>query len=228
MENLPTETGALTPVRENLLSQTQRLQQLHDSYSAAADEEERELYAEAIEGLASQATEKVDGVIAILKRLEAHEAEAARLAELQAKYAKERERLKNYVREVMVITGTSLFQTPTGSIKLQGNGGLAPLILEDPETIPGFMKYTFVLTEAQTESLREVLAMAHEAGIPAAAAVMLGQRCTGAEPDNALIRSTLEKGGEVKGARIGERGKHIRINGPVAGTSRALVERVKA
>jgi hypothetical protein len=146
---------------------------------------------------------KVDGIAFAVKEYEARAvAQAEEAKQMIAKAEKNSEtvkRIKQMVLEVMQEFGEKKLPGRLFTISRQGNGGVQPLTIAQPDLVPLEMKrVTVELKATVVEDFAEQFA---------------GQyRVTRqAEPDAKDIRVALERGEGVMGARLEERGEHIRI-----------------
>lgn len=137
-----------------------------------------------------------------------------------AQQAKARvERIKSYVLSEMVAAGIREIKAPWGFLRRQPNGGIAPLVIEDEAQVPGQYK-TVTVTMPLHLWLR--IAVADE-----------GVKCSDPAVSNTAVREALERPcptcdgflqtdvtcatcgntrkNQVPGARLSERGEHLRI-----------------
>lgn len=147
----------------------------------------------------AQELEKVDNIRAYLRHC-ARMADAARdEARVQAKRAEAWEergdRLKEMVKAVMDQRQRKRLEGKTGTLRIQGNGGLKPLKVSDESLLPDdLIRVTLTMTLRQFRLLpRDV-----EYGP------------TVFEVDNDAVRAALSRG-PVAGAHLEERGEHLRV-----------------
>lgn len=174
----------------------------------AAIEGEIQKYMEAL-------PKKVDGVAAIFRQWDSQEAaldvETDRIARIRAAIRANRERLKGYIAEILErqpqpAKGCKKLVGASGSqLMLKGNGGLAPLEIQE-DVLPA---------EFRDVNLRLPLLMWRRL-LKGCSISDLNELTTGdtrekIEPSNTRIREALGRGDGVPGAHLGERGKHVEI-----------------
>lgn len=134
-------------------------------------------------------------------RAEARKAEAERMRASADRDAETAKRIKAMVLEVMQEFGEKKLPGRLFTITRQGNGGLSPLLIAQPDLIPDRLKMVMVKMSLDAwQHMRkffEGAQVACEVSAP--------------EPNGSAIRGILERGEGVPGARIGDRGEHVRI-----------------
>lgn len=155
---------------------------------------------------------KVDGIAVAVRacRSAAAEvrAERARLdAILEAWEARER-RIKDNAMYAMQAHGVRVLETPKNKLRIQGNGGVEPLFVDEKREVDEFHDITVTLTICQwcdlvkaglaAEVLTESQAVEFERRFPSF-------------PSNERIRGALTRGNKVPGAQLLTRGQHLRV-----------------
>jgi myo-inositol catabolism protein IolC len=136
---------------------------------------------QAIQEYAQREIAKVDTLRSYLRHCEvmekAHREEAERQTRMAQLWEERDRRLKSYVLRALEAAGKTRVEGKTGVLKVQRNGGLAPMEIFDESSIP--TKYT-----------------------PMQISYPL---------DKEALRRDLAAGKDVPGARLGERGVHLRV-----------------
>lgn len=132
------EPQALAPKHESFGEFTRRLQDLFTEMELAETDADRELYAGVIQELiAVDMRDKVDGIAAVITKGEAWAAEASRLATMAARHAANADRLKDYVKSIMIGLNVKEMKTPTSRLLVCGNGGVQPIeVTPDLQQLP--------------------------------------------------------------------------------------------
>lgn len=196
--------------RRTLLDISQEIIALHDARQDAEDDGDaalvEKLDLKLMLYLKAELAHKVDSVRNFLREQEHAEefykAEAATLALKATRAGETVERVKGYVLGIMQALGIPKYQGDTHYIRRQGNGGIRPLEIAQPELVPD--KYKLITVKMSMQLWRE-LGNARK-GVPVGDCVGLP------EPDNAAIREALERGEGVPGCRLLERGEHLRMD----------------
>ncbi len=145
-------------------------------YDLAIEDGDEQAFADTLEALKGDLSNKAAGYAKVMRQLEMEEGECdAVIAEF--KHKKEvrtnaRKRMAEAIMEAMDIAGEDKLPAGEFEFKIQNNGGVLPLII-DGEVPDNFMKVIY-------------------------------------EPDNKKIREALADG-ELGFARLGERGRHLKI-----------------
>lgn len=182
-------------------------QELLESAESAA---EKKAAQDALTEYVAQEIEKVDNIRAYLKHC-ARMADAARdEARLQAKrgeaWEERGERLKDLVKMIMEQRGRKRLEGKTGTIRVQGNGGLKPLTVTDDSLVPD--KYKLGCVAMSVANWKKLLGpegwdkMVSIEGEPMQVTI---------EILNEAIRAALSRGEAVPGTRLEERGEHLRV-----------------
>jgi hypothetical protein len=124
-------------------------------------------------------------------------------------------RLKALVQETMGEIGASRIEAPAGTFRVQGNGGVRPLVIAQPDLVPESLR-TSVMKLTKVE-LRYLVKLTDEAmGVSQARETAdciggkLARAANEARPDEAYIREAL-KTESVPGCYLDERGEHLRV-----------------
>lgn len=146
---------------------------------------------------------KVDGIAFAVKEYEARAVarsqEAARMKASADRDAETAKRIKSMVLEVMQEFGEKKIPGRLFTISRQGNGGLQALTIAQPDLVPLELKRVTVELRASV------------AGDFAAQFEGQYRMLDNIHPDNQDIREALSRGEGVPGARLEERGEHVRI-----------------
>jgi hypothetical protein len=150
---------------------------------------------------------KVDGIRNYIRwqenEAQVRQEEAKEQAILAGRAQDNIERMKEVLLWCMQQLGKTKLEGALHWIRRQGNGGLKPLIIRQPELVPlGLLKTTVTLdTHLWRSIVRELLE---------------GEdRCVyrvDTVPNNEAIRAALERGEGVPGCELGERGEHVRVS----------------
>jgi hypothetical protein len=108
------------------------------------------------------------------------------------------DRIKQSTLNAMQTHGIKRVETPTNVLRIQGNGGLAPLVIDDPEKIPD-------------ELCTVTVSMNADDWIRIVQEVEFRYTKKTCEPDGERIRAALKEG-SVDGAHLAERGQHLRLS----------------
>lgn len=145
---------------------------------------------------------KVDGIHGYLKYATATAAAARQEAREMAERARRLEdnaaRLKALCVDIMTAAGKKKLEGTAGrALRVQANGGLAPLVV-DPAVLPAeYCDATIAVPANLLPAIREALGS-------------YTVRVVSSAPANERIRAALAEG-PVPGAHLGERGSHLRI-----------------
>jgi hypothetical protein len=167
---------------------------------AAVDREIEEYFAREVK--------KVDNIALAIRTYQAAADEAGKEAErirqralrLQATA----DRIKASTLSALAGHGIKRVETPTNVLRIQGNGGLAPLVIDDPAKLPARLTTVEVTIDAELWD--------HFKATVYADAFNQRKRVreTLPTPDNERIRAAIAEGEEVS-AHLGERGVHLRL-----------------
>ena len=129
-------------------------------YELATDEEiDEEAFAGTLESLIGELEVKSAGYVHVIKTLEMEEQKAAEVEEAFKRKKEIRQKrikkLKDAVRDAMLLTDQKEIQAGDFTIKLKGNGGQQPLVIDKPEDIPDTCK--IIKYENDNKKIREYL-----------------------------------------------------------------------
>jgi hypothetical protein len=154
---------------------------------------------------------KLDAYCAVIREIEARSAarhaEAARIVALAEQDEREAKRLRERLHQFMVRTGTQRIDTERASIRVQQNGGQAPLVVFDQASVPE--QYYGVSADVKVpagpypdlvEKLEALAGEIHEAGL---------RSYVVRELDKGEIRAALADGMSVPGVMLGERSTRL-------------------
>lgn len=184
---------------------------LLDAAGEATTDAERDAITGALTQYMEAEVRKVDNLFRFVRNEEAVIAakknEAQRLSESARLHQSRIDRLKLYVLGVMEALGYKKLEGRLGALSVRGNGGQLPLVV-DESILPD--RYRETIVHMSLEDWRFMLAAArekaHNDGWTGST------KPTGGGPFDAAIRAALERGEDVPGARLEERGKHLRIS----------------
>jgi hypothetical protein len=182
------------------------LHELMTVWQDAQTPEQIEAAETAIREYAESEIRKVDNIRRYLNvcatMAEAAKHEAQVQVNRQKAWESRRDQLKAFVFDVMQRFGLKKLEGQTGSFRVQANGGKLPLVISDESMIPDHLMEMYVtMTFEQYLGLRNTVWEKYEDGI----------EVDGPHPSNERIRKTLEAGEPVPGARLGDKGEHLRI-----------------
>lgn len=180
----------------------------------AQTDEERAACDESIAVYVKAEIAKVDGLRAYLKHCEMMQHHAGSEAALQAArekaWAQRRERLKDRIVEVLDAIGRKRVEGRTGILRIQGNGGVKPLVVQVPGMVPDeMMAATVRLRLSQAKALFEDIGRCNWPDEDELKA-RFWEAITSATPNEFLIRRALEAGEAVPGCFLDDRGRHLR------------------
>lgn len=176
----------------------------------AGDEEARQLALlrydnteAALKAYLAEEVRKVTGIASYIRYCDSMEElcdqEVKRLRERRESWASRRDRVKSFVLGVMQQFDVPKYEVATAVIRRQKNGGVVPAEIVDPVNVPSqYVRLTVQMTQADLEQLPMAVRM----------------RCTIKEREfaTAKIGAALAAGEAVPGARLGQRGEHLRIS----------------
>ena len=113
------------------------------------------------------------------------------------------DRIKQSTLNAMQNHGIKRVETPTNVLRIQGNGGLAPLVIDDPAKIPEHLQTATV--KISVRLLRSICKTLTEVECRELYS-------TNVEPDGPRVRSAIAEGQTVDGAHLAERGSHLRLS----------------
>ena len=191
----------LLAAREDLLAEQPGLRD--------ADERDQELAAVelALEDYVRQEVSKVDGIHSYLKyaRITADVArQDAKEASTRAKRLEDSvDRVKRIAAAVMEQQGKKRLEGTGGRmLLLKGNGGVAPLTIQDDIVPDAYCSFDVRLTGQVWATIRQYLPVRSRD---------LFDKCSNRAPSQTLIRVALEAGEEVPGAHLEPRGVHLEV-----------------
>ncbi len=123
------------------------------------DDVDEDVWFDTLEAIEGELEVKADAYAKIIKEYEAEsakfKAEAQRLAERQRTYDNRIKRMKLRLYESMQATGINEIPNAIFKIKIQANGGVAPLIIKEGVKIPE--EFQKVHIDIDNDKIREVL-----------------------------------------------------------------------
>lgn len=150
----------------------------------------------------AQEVRKVEGIASYIRYCDAMEErcdqEVKRLRERRQSWAQRRDRVKQFVLDVMQQFDVKKFETSTSAIRRQANGGTVAPVITDPLNVPSrYVRLTVQMTQEQFEQLPMAVRMK--------LSVKEREFATG------KIAADLAAGIEVPGAKAGQRQEHLRV-----------------
>lgn len=129
-------------------------------YQMAIDEElDDQAFADTLESILAELSDKSAGYVSVINQLEMEEAAAAKAEENFRRKKEIRrnriKRMKDAVRDAMLIANVKELDAGKFTVKLKKNGGLEPLVIDRPEEVPDNMKV--IKVENDTKLIREHL-----------------------------------------------------------------------
>jgi hypothetical protein len=171
------------------------LSELMQAREEAEGPEEVAAVEQAIQEYVSREVKKVDGIRSYIKYAQMAQSDAAKAAEV---WGQRIERLKGMVKGIMEATGQKRLNGVTGYFMLKGNGGLAPLNIQDDVLPDEYRNITVTMPlDIWNAAVMQI------GGIPQAGPGRI-------EPANTRIREALKEGA-VPGAWLEDRGQHIEV-----------------
>lgn len=123
------------------------------------DDVDEDVWFDTLEAIEGEIEVKADAYAKIIKEFEAEsakfKAEAQRLAERQRVYDNRIKRMKSRLYQTMTETGLKEIPNELFKIKIQANGGVAPLIIKEGVEIP--KEYQKVHYDLDNDKIREAL-----------------------------------------------------------------------
>ena len=161
---------------------------------------------------AQREVKKVDGVAHAIRTYQfaagAASQEAERIRARAVRLQETADRIKANVIQALQAHGIKRVETPTNVLRLQGNGGLAPLVIDDPSKLPlGLKIATMKVTGEVLVWLKDYCS---GKGVPEKLALAVERAEHTLEPDGERIRAAIAAGEEVP-AHLAERGVHLRL-----------------
>jgi hypothetical protein len=201
-------------MNERLYIVEHTLEQIMDQGAAAeleGDTEAAAAFYRQLETYLTKEAAKVTSYVGLIRSREATARqcndEIERLQNIRASAVADVDRLKANALAVMQQFGVrELKATPGGGLRIQGNGGKEPLEVQ-PVEIPDELQKAIVTmpfslwADICREMPRSLLARCTESG------TLQEKR----EPDTERIREALVRGESVPGAKLLERGEHLRV-----------------
>lgn len=179
----------------------------------SVDEETRLAITQQIAAYQKMQVSKVDPTAALIRELDhraaADKAESERLAARAKRWQSRYDFVKRIVLEFLIATNTKKIEGQHSTFTRRGNGGLTPLDVHEPNLLPrSCVRVTLMISH---EEWRTIADAASRGGMSNGTLLNFTERLV-AEPDNAVIRAALERGEHVAGARLLDRGEHLRVS----------------
>lgn len=193
-------TALTGPHGPNLFDIEQSLAMLMNDRDEVTDPAEVEAVEAAIREYITLEIRKVDGIRAYVRCAEtmaaAAKEEAARATAIAEAWQRRASRIKEYSLAVMTQNGIKRLDGKAGYLIVKGNGGLAPLRVQDDVLPDEYRDITLTIPLSIVRELPD--------------GVRMSMRTKSIEPANGRIREAL-KIGPVPGASLEERGVHIEV-----------------
>ena len=168
-------------------------------------DEERQAFDIQIRDYVAAEIRKVDGIgdyrQFIKMHIEAAKAENARLAAVYGRWTARLKAIDEATMYAMQSFGEKRLEGATHAVRVQANGGPAPLVINNPELIPAHLQ-----TATVTMSVRLLRSICRDLSEVECREIYK----TVTEPDNERIREALKGTETVPGAHLGPRGEHLR------------------
>lgn len=180
--------------------------ELRAEAEAEGDAEQLAVLDKEIDAWVKQEIRKVDSIAGYIRecelRAETEKAEAARHADRSAMWQARADRVRQSSLEAMAAYGVKAVETPQNTMRVQGNGGVEPLEVTDMTTLPDtYKRITVTMPLEAWKSLVEDTWAAGE--------VTSKGRI---EADRTLIQQCLKHGVKIDGAKLLDRGFHLRLS----------------
>lgn len=161
-----------------------------------------------------QLPRKVDGYRGYIKLCRTNEAvakaEKGVAADTENMWRSRADHLEGICKDVMENRGVKRLDGRVGYISLRGNGGLQPMEPINEALLPDeYRMYRMALAAPAWRALQAILVGSQATLAPAILRAMLAS--VKAEVNVAAVRSALEAGTEVPGARLADRGSHLEV-----------------
>ena len=168
-------------------------------------DEERQAFDVQIREYVAAEIRKVDGIasyrLMCKARISEIQGEIDRLIALQSSWMARESRINEATMYAMQSFGEKRLEGATHAVRVQANGGLAPLVINNPELIPAHLQ-----TATVTMSVRLLRSICRDLSEVECREIYK----TVTEPDNERIREALKGTETVPGAHLGPRGEHLR------------------
>ncbi len=133
--------------------------EFNDVYEIFKEDPESDVARDTLEGLMGAIESKAEGYVAILNRMDMEYEACKKQKEFWdnkvSVYENGIKRLKDRAAQAMMMMGKDELKAGDYTIKLQGNGGKAPLVLEEDKEVPE--SYMKVILEPDKQKIREAL-----------------------------------------------------------------------
>jgi hypothetical protein len=249
MPDLQPIKRSFATIADDLATWMETIEMLELQIAAAPISDERSIMCEerdelkaGVDRLAGELATKADGVVAVLKRFkaEAHliADEEMRLTARRLRLEKTREWLEAYVIDTLDRFNTPFLKTPTATIRIQNNGGVAPLQTDNLALAKQWFDVTvkmpvdLYMTIGPRLTLSEISQIKQTNLEPANQRIRtaLAERCEScAGAGKVKVSSGADAGGEIpcedacwdcegtgtrhiQGAKLERRGRHLRIS----------------
>lgn len=165
---------------------------------------------------------KVDSVAHVIAHMQSQvnlaKAEIGQISARQRRFEEDIKRLKNYATEILEKQpepkrGPKTLVGITATLVLKGNGGLAPLVIDNPSLVPPeYCRLEGWIREDVWQWLMDLGRKDFRKDCPSPNWMAPGATFGLARvPNNELIRRGIEESNGVPGAHLESRGKHLEI-----------------
>lgn len=142
----------------SLFSIIGEFQQLYD-LATSEEEQAEQVFIDTLDSLKGELAEKVDGYAAVMTRLDMEEKKADELVKKYTAIRNARKNARKRMGEAVMyacdVLGVDKLTGEDVTLKLKKNGGVQPLIIDDPDSVPDNL--TKVTIEPDNSLIREYL-----------------------------------------------------------------------
>jgi hypothetical protein len=205
---IETELDELLDLREQV---TEELHEYQTKFALPNESLEQSLAAidTQIDSYLKREARKVNGIASTIQSFDSAaallKAEADRLYTRSQAFSNRAQRIKQRCCEVMrqTLGDRAKLETPEHTLRVQRNGGLAPLVINSEGNLPqSLRKVTVTMSLADWEVLKNTTKMQWD----------FTPLVSQPEPNISAIRESLEKNSSFLGCYLGERGFHLRVS----------------
>lgn len=154
---------------------------------------------------------KVDRIVAAIRKCQsaAEECrkESARLASVAVAWEMREKRIKDNSKYAMQTHGVRVIETPQHKLRICGNGGLKPLFVDSQRDVDEFHDIAVTMNLPQW---CDMVKAAVQAGVLTEKEASVMEHRFPSFPNNDRIREALTRGETVPGAKLLDRGEHLR------------------
>ena len=194
----------------------QELVDLRDQLGAEGDSEAIEAVDHEIAGYLTREAAKINSYAAMIRqRCDSAALCKARAAELAARakaFEADVQRLKDNALRVMESFGVTKLETPETTLRVQGNGGLQPLEITIPSSeLPAEFQLKSITLNMKTWDEVGLWLGKYNGGLDLWHKILGVLESQQPQINTHFVREALKRGESVPGAKLLERGKHLRV-----------------